>query len=885
MAGAWHAQTAEDVLTEFKVAVSDGLPIKEVLARERQYGKNTFVRTPPPTIISRILGQLKSPLALILVVACAITIGLGELVDAGVIALALLVNTFIGVLQEGRADKAFEALLSKQTHSAVVRRGGAKLVVRAEELVPGDIVILEAGQTVPADIRLLNTQGLELNEASLTGEWAGIAKDVEVLPEETPLPKRHNMAWMGSLITTGAATGVVVATGHDTYFGDIATHLGKEEEVITPIQKNIRHLARFVAILVTVVTALIFVLGIAYGQTFTTMLLIAVAVAVSVVPEGLPAAVTIVLAIGMEKLSQRGGLVRNLRAAETLGSTTVILTDKTGTLTQAALALSGVYVPQWVLGNAAAKRGAERDVLETLRMAMRASDAFVEKSGDKLEVRGRPVERALVSAGLFYGALPTDDGFEPVGSIPFESSVRLSFGLFKKARRKMQQLSFAGAPENVLAHATKMLKNGRSVRMTKKDKEGLTRFLERETKKGLRVIGVGYRDVQSMPLSPVADDVKGKDLIQGAVFAGFVSFTDPVRPDAQESIAHAKGAGIRVIMLTGDNPETARAVALAVGIARPRSKVLLGSDIEALSDGELRDILSHVDVFARVLPTQKRRIARVLKESGHRVAMTGDGVNDAPALRRADIGIALGSGTEVAREAADLVLLDDNFSVIVAAIEEGRRIIDNLKRIVTHLLSTSFHEVFIITTAVLFGFPLPVLAVQILWVNIIEEGMLNFGFAFEPAEKDVMRRDPAGVETQSVLTKKIRNVILIAGTITGIFSTLLYLGMLGLNIPIESIRTIIFIMLTLDALLFAVSLKRLSEPFWHGNFLNNKYLLGALGISTFLLALTLSLPALRALLSLVIVPWPAVLVLCGVGVFNILTIEGTKWFIFRRKTA
>ena len=721
-----HSKSHEALLETFKTSFA-GLSSQEAQDRKKEYGPNAFIKEKTKTPLQKFFKHLTSPLVIILLAACVVTIFLHEVVDALVIGIALVINIIIGMLQEGRADTAFTRLSSFQERFATVIRDNRKQILPAEELVPGDIVEDRAGGAVPADIRILKAHEVSVNEAPLTGESLPVEKNSDPVSSEAALTKQTNMLWMGTFVLAGSITGVVVATGQRTQVGGIAQALQGGIEAQTPIERNISRLARFLAFIVVLIICVLFILGIARGETFITMLTLAIAVAVSVIPEGLPAAVTAVLAIGMEKLLSRGGLVRNMLTAETLGSTTTILTDKTGTLTKGLLSFRNAVTLQVVKDEEGKD---QRDILQAATLAL---DVFIEDTKEGKIVRGQPIEKAIVEAALENdsNAVTTWNTYTRLDTIPFESKNRFSGTLVHGENREAPaRLCLIGAPEVLLAASNTVYYSGEEIRLGKKDHEELRVAFEQASRDGLRVIAVAWKDVSWKKAKEgiIADDPAS--LLSHLVFGGLLVFEDPIREDARESVLKARGAGARVIMLTGDNSETARNIAREVGIIENDHEVLLGSDIDTLSDEQLQHELASHSVFARILPLQKMRIVEQLQKMGEIVAMTGDGINDAPALKKAHIGIALGSGTDEAKEAADLILIHNSFAIIVAAVEEGRRIMDNLKKIVSHLLSTSFGEVFVIAGAIIAGTYLPVLPVQILWLNVIEEGFLSFAFAF-----------------------------------------------------------------------------------------------------------------------------------------------------------
>ena len=878
----WHIKPIRNIAQYFDVDIAQGLLDEQVLIAQKKIGKNIFIKGKKKSIFKKVIEQFENPLAFILFIAGAVTIVLGEHIDAFVIFIALIINVAIGLFQEIRAGNAFEKLSSSQEQHATVIREGKKRIIDARELVPGDIVELSAGNAVPGDIRLIEEQELQINEAPLTGESLAVEKNVKELRGEVAISEQHNMAWMGTFVVSGAGKGVVVGTGSNTQIGKIATFLGEEEEAQTPIQKNIRHLAIFLSVIIGVIVLIIFALGMFRGEPLIEMVLLAIAVAVSVIPEGLPAAVTAVLAIGMERILEKGGLVRNLLAAETLGSTTTILTDKTGTLTQARMQLTEVIVTSGAVMTA---EDLPADHERILMAGILASDAFIEKKKNKKIVRGRPMEKALVeegiSEGVYQDALFT--GEPRIDFLPFDSQNRFAASLHTVNDANTRRLYFSGAPEFLLAQATATYENDEVIPLTQEKRRFFEDVIRQKAAEGTRFIAVSWKDTTIQKIAVPQNTNERNALIEDTVFGGLLAFYDPVRKDVPAAIQSAYDAGANVIMLTGDNPETASTIALHAGITKNRVKAVTGPNVKKLSDEELIELLKTQKVFARVLPEQKLRIAKLLHAEGEIVAMTGDGINDAPALQYADIGVAVGNATEVAKEASDLVLIGGSFSIIVSAIKEGRRIIDNLKKILSHLLSTNFGQIFVIIGAMLFALPLPILPVQILWMNIIQEGLLTFAFAFEPAEKDVMQQSPRSSRIKNILTSEVKKVILISGTVTGLLSLAIYLFLSWQGmVSIEEIRTIMFVVLSLDALIFALSLKNLRKPIWRINIFSNQYLIVALLITSVLLVITLITAPLQSLLSLVSLSAVGLGIIAVFFVLDLMIIETVKYNVFKR---
>ena len=884
----WHITSIKDTLNVFEVDQTQGLSSKDAVERLRRYGKNKFKKRRTLGFLGVVLEQFKGPLVIILLLAGIATIFLHEYLDSIVIFVALLINIIIGSFQERRASQAFEKLNQSQEKSATVIRDGIKIILPVEDLVPGDIVILVGGMYVPGDLRLIESKELSINEAILTGEWVAVLKESnKEFKEQTPLGERTNMAWMGTLISSGYGMGVVINTGSQTQIGVIADQLQLEDTRVTPLQQSVRSIARFLVYIIVIAVVVIFLLGLLHGESISNMLLVVIAIAVASMPAGLPAAVTIVLAIGMEAILQKGGLVRNLIATETLGSTTIILTDKTGTLTEAKMRLFGLYTLDGIEKKITEAEGDNEYLLSS---AILTTDAFFEQkqkeeSEDEEEqiiIHGRPMEKAIVSAGIRGGIIQEALFHESprVDFLQFESRRRFAASLHKQSGSTKNILYFSGAPEFLLENATHIYHKGRSVVISESVRKQLLRKQNKLSNSGYRFIGLAYREVgfDSIPTKREEQN----SFINENTFIGLIAFSDPVREDVAESIKIVKRAGVRVVMVTGDNPNTAKQIAIETGIAYKEDEVLTGDDIDHLSDDELFLEINRVPIFARVLPEQKLHIVRVLKDNNEVVAMTGDGVNDAPALQSADIGVAVGSGTEVAKAASDIILINNSFTIITSAIKEGRRVIDNLKKIVSYLLSTSFSEIFVIGGALAVGAPLPLLPGQILWANIVEEGFMSFSFAFEKAEDGIMKRSPLDNLSKQILTKKIKYLIATISIITGVFLTLFFFILMWLDMSIKEIRTLMFIALSLDSIFFAFSFKSLHIPIWKIKFFSNKYLFGALSVSIVLLISAITLPQLQNILSLTSVTANEALLLLGIGILNLFLIEITKYIVFER---
>ncbi|MDP3955709.1 MAG: HAD-IC family P-type ATPase [bacterium] len=858
----------------------DGISLKEVERRRLQFGWNEFQEGTRRTRAEITFHQFKSPLVYILLAAGLATLFLAEYTDALVISIVVVLNVAIGVYQEGRAEEAFEKLRQSQKVEASVLRAGQLFRISAKDLVPGDVIELNAGEAVPADARIFKLKECTVSEAALTGEWVAVEKNTAVVIPGSRITEQGNMLFKGTLVSTGLASAVVVRTGHATEVGKIANDLGTAIATITPFQKSVKRLAFQLGIVIILLSSLLFVAGLYRGESLHDMLLLSIAVAVAALPEGLPIAVTVVLAIGLESILRRGGLVKNLVATETLGSTTVIITDKTGTLTQAKMSVGSIVTIDDNL----------IDRNRALNLGVLASDAFVEKrsivdggndvSPDLSEwhVEGRPVERAIVLAGLESGITQEElwKEYKEVDFSPFNSKRRYASRLLSSSKERIAIVS--GSPELFLLEADYVLKHGEEKKISSSTRDEFMARHKKLAARGTRFVAIGYKKVKDKITS-----LSEVSVFEDFVFVGLIGLHDPLRPDVADAIRVAKEAGARVIMATGDFAGTAGKIAEEVGISDATSRVVTGQEFEKFSMSERQDVARTVSVFARMLPRQKLELLRILQGQGEIVAMTGDGINDAPALINADIGIALGSGTEVAKEAADIILLNDSFSIIVHAIEEGRRILDNLKKIVAYLLATSFGEIFLVGGSFLLGMPIPILPVQILWSNVIEEGFMSVAFAFEPSEPGIMKRNPRDSSSKTILSTGIRRLVASIAIVTGILLIILYRYLSTLGYDIEHLRTIMFAALAIDSIFYTFSLKHLHEPVWRTNLLTSRYLIVAFFSSVIGLLLALLFPPLRDVLSLVPLSSHEYLLVLLVGLFNLVTIELAKYLFVRKQ--
>jgi len=850
----WHNLEIKEVKKLLRTDIERGLDEKEVEIRQREFGKNKLPEEKPLSSLRIFLEQFRSPLIYILVIAGIITLILKDYTDAIVIFGAVFLNTTVGFIQENKASQTLRALKKVVRHEAEVKREGNLKIIDSTELVPGDIIILNPGDKVPADGRIVDSHDLKINEMALTGEWIAAKKKPEVLPRETPLADRDNMVYMGTIVEDGKGKAIVTETRIQTEIGKVAALIRETPEEKTPYQKKVIHLSKLIGILIVFVSFLIFVLGITTGRELFEMFLTAVAVAVAAIPEGLPVAITVILALGMQRILKKQGLVRKMIATETLGSTSVIATDKTATLTEGKMKVDEVIGDRFL----------------ALKAAVLTSEAFIENPQDpkeKWRIRGRPTDRALLEAGIEIG-IDRKREFEKkkIAELLFNPINKFAAALYEENNEKV--LYVCGAPEKILGLCT----------LTEEEKVRLEKQLDSLAEKGLRIVASASRKIRNWKL-----EIRNlQDFCKNLVFAGFITLKDPIRPEAKEAIKICRQAGMRPIIVTGDHKLTAKAVATELGFKIGEENILEGQGLDKLSDKDFEKILPEVQIYARVEPRHKMRIIEAWQERGEVVAMTGDGINDAPALKQADIGVALGSGTEVAKETSDLILLNDSFSIIVAAVEEGRAIVDNIRKVITYLFCSAFTEVLLVGTSIFAGWPLPILAAQILWINLIEDGPLSLALAFEKKEKDLMQQKPGGHDI-SLLTREMKALIFVIGIITDLLLIGLFFWLFKFSgYEISHIRSVIFAGLAIDSIFYIFSCKSLRKNIWQIDLFSNRFLILSWIFAILVLVAGLYLPVLQTLLRtepLNLFDWQLIL---GLGFLNIFLIEATKWYFITK---
>jgi len=930
---AWHAIAANEVLKQLHVNEENGLTSEQASERLTQYGPNQLQEAPRPTFWKMLWDQLNNFVVIMLIVASLVSAFLGDYVEAAAIMAIVVLNAILGIVQESRAEEALAALQKLAAPDAHVIRDGRRQVVPASQLVPGDIILLEAGNYIPADLRLLETMNLKVEEAALTGESVPVQKVNDlVLEEGAALGDRKNSAFMSTLVSYGRGKGVVTSTGMKTQIGLIATMIQGVQSEETPLQKRLDQLGKTLGWAALIICALVFGIGWIRGYDPLEMFIIAVSLAIAAVPEGLPAVVTISLALGMREMVRRNALIRRLASVETLGSATVICSDKTGTLTQNEMTVTQISVDGkdiYVTGTGYTPQGDFQidgetiDVLEypaattALWVGALNNDALLESNEDgTYKMIGDPTEGSIIVAAAKadkdYQEL--SDDYPRVQEIPFDS-VRKRMTTIHHVRdphtddfspfqtddtvKDWYVVAVKGAPDVMLELCQKyQTYDDNQADMTDSVRERIRVANDQMAGKALRVIAVAYKIIKHLPEELTPESVE-KDL----VFVGLIGMIDPARAEVGESLAVAANAGIRTIMITGDYPQTARAIAETIGLIGSDQQVITGADLNQMSDESLREKIKTVSVFARVSPEHKMRIVDALQSHNEVVAMTGDGVNDAPAIKRSDIGVAMGiTGTDVAKETADMVLTDDNYTSIVSAVEQGRIIYSNIRKFVFFLLSSNVAEIMIIFLATLAGLPAPLTAIQLLWLNLVTDGAPALALAMEKGDPDIMDRKPRAkdepiinktmgigitvqtfAQTGAVLTAFLLGLLwhLEAGAVvTGNpLSYILQHDWRGVDVQIA--ETMAFLTLSFAELFRSYTVRSERASLFRIGVFSNKYMQAAVGLSIVLLLLVANVPFLQPIFNTNFLNGTEWLVVLGLALVPAVAEEITKFFLRR----
>lgn len=820
------------LLKQFHTDPEKGLTDQQVREKLKQHGENRFTEEESRSIWTLIWSQVNNALIYILFGAALISAFVGEISDALIIGLVILINTTVGVIQEAKAEKSLIALRKLATPTAVVKRNGVIQEIQAEQLVPGDLVYIEAGRIVPADIRLIETTDLQVEESSLTGESISVDKDATFAGgNQIPLGDQKHMAFMTTIATYGRASGIVLATGMNTEVGKIARMLQKQENELTPLQEKLNQLGKILGIAAIFVSVIIFLIGLAQGRDVVDLFLIAVSLSVAAIPEGLPAIVTIVLALGVQRMIKRNAIIRHLPAVESLGAVDVICSDKTGTLTQNKMTMThGMTsnqlqnVDEFSLNNETTRR-----FLEAIVLCNNASIKDGQETGD-------PTEIALLEAGLRMQLEKEtlEASYKRIDEIPFDSDRKMMTTIHQDGEHYL--IFVKGALERLLPLSSSLEVNGQKEAMTEAAKEQILQAVDQMASQALRVLGVAYKRVPRTSF-------RKEEAEEGLSFLGLTGMIDPPREEVKDSIAQCQTAGIQVVMITGDHQQTALAIAKQLGIAEDIQETVTGQVLNETSDSQLKEMVKTVKVFARVSPEHKVRIVKALKANEQVVSMTGDGVNDAPSLRAADVGVAMGiTGTDVAKGASDVVLTDDNFSTITAAIEEGRSIYQNIKKSILFLLSCNLGEIITLFIGILMGWPAPLTAIHILWVNLITDTLPAISLGVDPKEKDLMRHPPRSSK-EGIFVREDVSFILWNGLLIGMLTLFAFMEGLRFSSDATSLwtmnlgtvsseavihaQTLAFLTLSISQLFHAFNLRSREQSILQVGLFSNPYLFGA----------------------------------------------------------
>lgn len=872
----FYSKSIEQSLLELKTDVKSGLSVDEAQRRLDENGPNRLQSAKKKSLLLRILAQFKDFLVLILIAAAVVSIFVGDgLKDAILIIGILLVNVIISITQENRADNALAELKNMSSPKAKVRRGGQVEKVDSDAVVVGDIVILDAGDYIPADVRIVESMNLKVDEAALTGESLPVSKNADaVLESGASLGDRVNLASMGTVVTYGRGVGVIYATGMDTEMGKIATILNETQEANTPLQDKLNAMAKTLGIVCIVTCALIFGIGFLYGMDIMEMFMVSVSLAVAAVPEGVAIVATVILAIGVQKMVKSNVIVKRLRAVETLGSTTVICSDKTGTLTQNKMTVVKVFDTSNVYEVTGTGYSAEggvagdsitKNISLMSEIAVLCNDAIYDSQAEK--IIGDPTEGAMLvfsaKMGLEKEALTAKH--ERIQEIPFDSDRKLMSTYNLKDGKVI--MNTKGAPDAVIRRSAKVYMDGEIIPMTDDIRQRLIAQNEQFAALALRVLGFAYKEYESES----AIDNLEEDLI----YVGMMCMIDPPRDEARESVAMCHGAGINVKMITGDHKTTAAAIASSLGIMKEGDNALAGNDLNDLTDEALAEEVKTTNVFARVSPEHKVRIVTAIKENGNIVAMTGDGVNDAPSLKKADIGIAMGiTGTDVSKEAADMILTDDNFVSIVGAVEQGRTIYGNIRKVTGYLLSCNIAEILIIFLAIVFGLPVPLVATQLLFVNLLTDAFPAFALGMEGKERGIMKKQPRDPQ-EPIINKSMRGSVALRAIFlcVGVLAAFLY----GHNFY-DYATAISMCFFTLVAVELLVSFSAKTESFsgFGWSMFANKFLNISMGLSFAVLVAVMYIPFLNDLFTTVPLNFEQIAICLGLVLVMIIGCEFSK---------
>ena len=879
----WYRKTVEETLKELNTDITTGLSYKQAEERLNSYGKNELVDGALKKPWKIIMEQASGIMVIMLVIAGIISFFLGETTDAIVILAIVVINILLGFSQEYKAEKAMAALRKMSLPTVKVKREGKLNEISSKDLVPGDIIQIDAGNSIPADCRIIQSVNLKVQESALTGESEPIEKMSDVISDvNLSLGDRKNTGYMGTVSTSGRGTAVVTQTGMNTELGHIAKMMQSVDRQPTPLQKKLDQLGKLLAVIALAIVAIVFVLGIFRGEDIQVLFMTAISMAVAAVPEGLPALVTISLALGTQRLLKRNALIRKLLAVETLGSVSVICSDKTGTLTQNKMTVTSIYTSTLGAADINGLKVSSPDIKMLLTAGLLCNDSEIQENGKMI---GDPTEGALVEIAQRngYDKRKLESLLPRINELAFDSDRKMMttlhlvqnikevsedlYGILKE----FKYISFTkGAADSLLKFADRIL-DGRLIRpITQNDRDRLMAVNDSLARKGVRVLAAAFRPAEAS--EKVYED--------SLILIGLFGMIDPPRPEVKAAVEKCRSAGIKPVMITGDHPMTALYIAKELSITQSDT-VVTGSELEKMTVEELEKQVESTSVYARVSPEHKLKIVQAWQNKGYTAAMTGDGVNDAPALKKSNIGVAMGiTGTDVSKQAADMVLLDDNFSTIVSSVEEGRAIYDNIIKFIKYILSSNFAEILLMLAAPFIGMPLPLLPLQILWINLVTDGLPGLALGVEPAEKDIMKRPPRNNKGGVISTGLLINIIIV-GIIIGAASIVTGHIYYSNNSPVW--QTMIFMIVTISQMFYAYSVRSSSVSVFKTGLWSNKYLLGAVLLTVALQLIVVYIPALSSIFGICALSFKDLLIAFGVSSIVLWYDETRKFFIRRSR--
>ncbi|MTI69741.1 MAG: calcium-translocating P-type ATPase, SERCA-type [Firmicutes bacterium] len=871
----WHNRDIEDTLRELKVSKSNGLTEEEVKEKKEKYGLNQLKGNKGKSIFSMFIDQFKNFMVIILIIAAIISGSLGELKDSVIIVIIVILNAVIGVIQENKAEKSLEALKNMSKPLAKVIRNGSKTQIKSQDIVPGDIIVLEAGDSIPADGRIIESVNLKIEESALTGESVPVEKISEKLNDiEIPIGDRKNMVYSGSMVTYGRGNVVITETGMDTEIGNIAKLIQSQKKLKTPLQKKLDRMGKWLGLGALGICALIFLLGYIQGRGFLDMFMLAVSLAVAAIPEGLPAIVTIVLALGVQRMIKKNAIIRRLPAVETLGTASVICSDKTGTLTQNKMTVTKIYTHDKLIEkNNIDINENDKDLL--LKIGVLCNDSSIEEKDGEKKTLGDPTETALVTLAYEKGLIKSEEENKTkrVNEIPFDSERKMMSTIHKN--KNSLKVFTKGAPDRLIDKCSKILINDKVKDLTSEDKEKIKNANELMANDALRVLALGYKDLDKEP-----DNLDPTNIENDLIFVGLTGMIDPPREEVKLSVKECKKAGIKPVMITGDYKVTAIAIAKELGILESDNEAIDGKELDNIDDETLSNKVNKYSVYARVSPEHKVRIVKAWQSNKKIVAMTGDGVNDAPALKGANIGCAMGiTGTDVSKEASDMILTDDNFSTIVKAVEEGRNIFSNIRKSIHFLLSCNIGEVLALMIALILKYESPLLPIHVLWINLVTDTLPALALGVDIKESDIMSKKPRDPK-KSIFSDGLGFLIVIKGIAIGIVSIMAF--NIGKKVDVSTGRTMAFAALCLSQIWNSLGVRSLDKPLYKIKTFGNIYLIAAMIISSILTLSVILIPVLRKIFEFSLLnmeQWGSIIVYSIIPLLLIEIYKGIKFSI------